>query len=466
MPDRSRIAAVYLLGFAIDLANMFMLNAAYPALQRELHASVAQLAWVGNMYVLGLTVVIPFGTWLARRCGERRVFGASLLLFGLGSAGVGAAPSIDALLVWRLVQGLGGGLLIPVGQTIAYRAYPPHAHARLTSIVMMVALLVPALSPAIGGAIVDRGSWRAIFFAMVPIAAATGALALAWLPRDGARERPPRLDWRGLGLSAATLVALLLGLTAAGQSGGTAFSFAMLAAAAAASIGYVRHARRATSPLLDLRLLAQPWLRTGVVIYLCVPGVFTGVNLVASLYLQNALALSAAHVGALMLPWAIAAFFAIATTRCCFPRHGAKPLFACGIAIDCVGIALLATPWAHVEALRVVAFVAMGFGASLCTSASQSAAFADVPPDRMGDASALWNINRQLSFCVGVAVLGSALNALLALDAGPSSPAPYRWCFGLAMLLTFLPLGCVVRLPAHRTPAVQAVSSRPENLRT
>ncbi|MCA3929912.1 MFS transporter, partial [Burkholderia sp.] len=120
MPDRSRIAVVYLLGFAIDLANMFMLNAAYPALQRELHASVAQLAWVGNMYVLGLTVVIPFGTWLARRCGERRVFVASLLLFALGSAAVGAAPSIEALLAARLVQGLGGGLLIPVGQTMAY----------------------------------------------------------------------------------------------------------------------------------------------------------------------------------------------------------------------------------------------------------------------------------------------------------------------------------------------------------
>ncbi|MBN3786911.1 MFS transporter, partial [Burkholderia sp. Ac-20353] len=94
MSDRSRIAAVYLLGFAIDLANMFMLNAAYPALQRELHASVAQLAWVGNTYVLGLTVVIPLGTWLARRCGERRVLAASLLLFALGSAGVGASRSI------------------------------------------------------------------------------------------------------------------------------------------------------------------------------------------------------------------------------------------------------------------------------------------------------------------------------------------------------------------------------------
>ena len=99
-----------------------------------------------------------------------------------------------------------------------------------------------------------------------------------------------------------------------------------------------------------------------------------------------------------MLPWAIAAFFAIATTRRCFPRHGAKPLFTCGITIDCVGVALLATPWANVEAVRIAAFAAMGFGASLCTSTSQSAAFVEVPADRMSDASALWNINRQLSF--------------------------------------------------------------------
>ncbi|MEN8514837.1 MFS transporter [Burkholderia sp. RS02] len=450
MTDRSKIAAVYLLGFAIDLANMFVINAAYPTIQRELHASVAQLAWIGNMYVLGLTVVIPLGTWLARRFGERRLLIASLLLFALGSAGVGLSASIGALLAWRLIQGLGGGLLIPVGQTMAYRAYPPDARAHLTSIVMMVALLVPALSPALGGVIVDRASWRAIFFGMLPLAAATSVLAFAWLPPDDASERPAALDVRGLALSAAALVALLLGLTATGQPGGVAFPFAMLAVALAAGAGYAAHARRAASPVLDLRLLAQPLLRIGVVVYLCVPGIFTGVNLVASLYLQNALGLSAAHTGALMLPWAIASFFAVATTRRCFARHGAKPLFVCGIAIDCAGIALLATPWVAFETARIAAFVAMGFGASLCTSASQSAAFVDVPADRMADASALWNINRQLGFCLGVAVLGGALNALLVFDAGGLSSAPYRLCFCFAALLTALPLGPIARLPARR----------------
>lgn len=163
MSARSRIAAVYLLGFSIDLANMFAINAAYPALQRALHASVAQLAWVGNVYMLGLTVVIPLGAWLAHRFGERRLLTASLLVFALGSAGAASAPSIGALLASRLVQGLGGGLLIPVGQAMTYRAYPREARARLTSIVMMVALLVPAASPALGGVIVDHASWRAVF---------------------------------------------------------------------------------------------------------------------------------------------------------------------------------------------------------------------------------------------------------------------------------------------------------------
>ncbi|AIO70757.1 MFS transporter [Burkholderia oklahomensis] len=457
MSARSRIAVVYLLGFSIDLANMFAINAAYPALQRELRASVAQLAWIGNLYMLGLTVVIPLGTWLARRFGERRVLAASLLTFGLGSAGAASAQSIGALLASRLVQGLGGGLLIPVGQAMTYRAYPREARAHLTSIVMMVALLVPALSPALGGVIVDHASWRGIFVGMLALAAMSCALALAWLPADAEHGGPPALDVAGLGVSAAALVSLLLGLTFAGQRGSEVWAIVSLAIAGVAGFAYVRHARRSAAPLLDLALLAQPLLRAGIVIYLCVPGVFTGVNLIASLYLQNELGLSATQTGALMVPWAAASFAAIATTRRAFPSIGAKPLFVCGIAIDCIGIVLLATPLAAHDAGRVLAFGAMGFGASLCTSASQSAAFLDVPAGRMGEASALWNINRQLSFCLGVAVLGSVLNFLLSFGANGPALLPYRQCFALGALLTLLPLPLVARLGSRRATAGHAL---------
>ncbi|OSO81665.1 MFS transporter [Burkholderia pseudomallei] len=465
MSARSRIAAVYLLGFSIDLANMFAINAAYPALQRALHASVAQLAWVGNVYMLGLTVVIPLGAWLAHRFGERRLLTASLLVFALGSAGAASAPSIGALLASRLVQGLGGGLLIPVGQAMTYRAYPREARARLTSIVMMVALLVPAASPALGGVIVDHASWRVVFWSMLALAASTCMLALAWLPADVARDAPRPLDAAGLGLSAAALVALLLGLAFASRRGAGAPAIAMLALACTAGVAYVRHARRSSAPLLDLALLSQPLLRAGVVIYLCVPGIFTGVNLIASLFLQNALGLGATQVGALMVPWAAASFAAIATTRRAFPAVGARPLLACGVVVDCIGIALLATPLAAHEAGRVLAYVAMGFGASLCTSTSQTAAFLDVPADRMGEASALWNINRQLSFCLGVAVLGGMLNFLLAAGGG-DAPLAYRRCFAFGALLTLLPLPLVARLGSRRAAVSPAVSVDAQSNRT
>lgn len=137
--------------------------------------------------------------------------------------------------------------------------------------------------------IVDHASWRVVFWSMLALAASTCTLALAWLPADVARDAPRTLDAAGLGLSAAALVALLLGLAFASRRGAGAPAIAMLALACTAGVAYVRHARRSSAPLLDLALLSQPLLRVGVVIYLCVPGIFTGVNLIASLFLQNAL---------------------------------------------------------------------------------------------------------------------------------------------------------------------------------
>ncbi|UMR28544.1 MFS transporter [Massilia sp. MB5] len=458
MPLRLKITILYLLGFSIDLANMFIVNAAYPTIQREFDASVTQLAWIGNMYALGLTVVIPLGSWMARRLGERRLLIISLLLFAVASFGVGLAGSIHALLAWRLVQGLGGGLLIPVGQAMAYRACPPEGRAALTALVMMTALLVPALSPAAGGLLVDYVSWRAIFLSMIPLALLTAAFAWCWLPADASAQDGSRLDAGGLGLSVAALACLLLAMSMLGQPEQGAGAVLAMGAAIAAAIAYVVHARRAVSPVLDLSLLQDLQLRTGLVIYLCVPGGFAGVSMVAALYFQNTLGLSATQTGALMMPWAIAACLAILITRHAFARLGSKPLFLAGIAIDVCGIALLATPLVQQGIGRAAAFAAMGLGASLCTSAAQSAAFQAIAPHRMGDASALWNINRQLSFCIGTALLGSVLAWLLVRHAGDPSMA-YRQCFAVAALLALLPLPFVMRLPMPR--ALASISHQP-----
>lgn len=453
MSARSRIATLYLLGFAVDLANMFILNAALPALQRELSASIAQLAWVGTIYMLGLTVAIPVGSWLARRIGERRVFIMSLLIVAVGGIGGGAATGIEALLAWRLVQGLGGGLLVPVGQSMAYRAYPPKDRAHLTAVVMTVALLVPALSPAIGGIAADHVSWRWVFIGVAPLAAAIAVLALAWAPVDRLADAKPALDIPGFVLSAITLFCLPLGLTLISQTGSGANAAIALASAIAAGAAYVRHALRSRDPLLDLRLLSDPMLRTGSIIYLCVPGIFTGVNLIASLYLQDRLGLTATQTGMLMLPWAGASFVAIMSTRRLFASRGPRPLFLVGMTVTCAGVLLLATPFAGMLAIQVASFAAMGFGASLCTSTAQTAAFTSVRTERMAQASALWNINRQLSFSIGASVLGGLLGLFLATGVGAADDLPYRYCFVIAATLIVFPLPFVLRLPRvdHRT---------------
>lgn len=201
MNQPSRLATLYLLGFALDLVNIFIASVAYPDIGRSLGASVATLAWIGNTYLLGLTLVIPLSVWLASRLGERRLMLLALAGFASASLGCGLAGSAATLIVWRLCQGLAGGLLIPLGQAMAYRNVPASARAGLTARVMLVALIVPAVAPALGGWLVDSLSWRGIFFASVAPALLVLALAMRWLPRH--KHAAQRLDLRGLLLGSA-----------------------------------------------------------------------------------------------------------------------------------------------------------------------------------------------------------------------------------------------------------------------
>jgi MFS family permease len=373
---------------------MFVATVAYPDIARELHATVTQLAWISNAYMLGLTLIIPLSVWLAAIMGERTLIATSLLLFAGASVMVGQAGSIDALIGWRALQGLGGGLLIPVGQAMAYRHFPAAERSQLTARVMSVALLVPALSPALGGVIVDSVSWRWIFYANLPLALVTLLLALLWIKPDVPKSVRPPLDL------------------------GSIFEQA-----------------------------ASPMLRVAMLVYLCIPGVFIGTSLIAILYVRG-LGYDATQTGALMLPWALASAVAIYLSKKLFNRYGPKPLLLAGMALQCGGILLLNQP-----TLIIAAYVLMGLGGSLCSSTAQTLAFLDIPTHRMGHASALWNINRQVSFCVGAAVLSAVLSAL----------DSFAITFTMAAALTLLPLFAVLRLDTPRVRTLLHPSSEPNH---
>ena len=145
MTYRHRVATVFLFGFFLDLINMFIASIAFPAISRALAVSVSQLAWVSNAYILGLTVVVPFSAWLSERWGAKRLFLLSLGLFSLGALAAGLANSLSELILWRTLQGMGGGLLIPLGQALTWPLFQPHERAKLSAAVILLLVLKPAV---------------------------------------------------------------------------------------------------------------------------------------------------------------------------------------------------------------------------------------------------------------------------------------------------------------------------------
>jgi len=449
MSYRRRVACIYLLGFFVDLINMFIVNVAYPDVARRLGTSVGELAWVTNGYILGLTLVIPLSGWLAGRFGFRRIFLLSILLFICGTALAAQAQSILALIGWRVLQGVGGGLLIPIGQTMTYQLYRTDERAKLSAVIMLVGLIAPAVSPSIGGIIVDSLGWRWIFIINLPLAGLTLLLAALWLRDMPSSQSIRRLDVLGLVMACFSLLLLLMGLTRLGEPQQHVLGLAAILAGGTLMFFYVRRSLGQFDPLLNLGLLQQPMLRTAMLVYQFIPGIFIGVSLVVMLYMQNRLAMSASRAGMLMLPWSLASFVAISLTGKTFNRLGPRPLLLLGCLLQAIGILLLTQITASEQWLmQVVAFILMGFGGSLSSSTAQSSAFIDIDNAQLADASALWNINRQLSFCLGTAFLSLLLNILLA-QPGSLYQHAYAWCFYVATAISLTPLLFLFRLPNH-----------------
>ncbi|MBZ6386768.1 MFS transporter [Pantoea piersonii] len=445
MNYRVRVASVYLLGFFIDLVNMFIASVAYPEIGRCFEASVNQLAWISNSYILGLTMVIPLSSWLARRIGTKRLFMISLFIFIAGTCGVGMSSSVMQLIALRLLQGIGGGLLIPVGQTMTYALYRSHERAKLSSVVMLVALLAPALSPAVGGLLVQHISWRWVFLASLPLAILALVLAGCWLKADKQLDSKERLDLAGLITGCSALTLILLGLTYLGDSNHFEQGALVILLGFLCLGGYVWSSLNKNKPLLNLRLVKNPLLQAAMLIYQFVPGVFTGVSMLTMLYLQNQLGMHASLAGAMMLPWSLASFAAISLTGKRFNCWGPRPLFITGCLVHAFGIVLLAlTGHGANEYICIFAFTLMGFGGSLCSSTAQSSAFIQIADSELADASALWNINRQLSFSLGVTLVSLLFN--LIADTNTPAEKAYHLCFVISACSAVIPVLCCLRI--------------------
>src|SRR5919108_1987949 len=250
------LGGVFVLGAIMTVLDLTVVNVAIPTLGRAFDASITAIQWVVTGYMLAFASVIPLTGWASERFGAKRVWLASLLLFLAGSVLAGAAWSVPSLIGFRVVQGLGAGMILPVGQTILAQAAGPARMGRVMSVSGVPMLLAPVFGPVLGGAIVDSASWRWIFYLNLPV----GALALLAAHRLLPEAKPQlgqRLDLRGLALLSPGIALFLYGLAEAGNTGGFdgTWTLAVTVAGAALALLFVWHALAAGKrALIDLSL--------------------------------------------------------------------------------------------------------------------------------------------------------------------------------------------------------------------
>ena len=444
MSYRYKVASIFLLGFFIDCINIFMSAVALPSLSATLQVSSASVAWVANAYILGLTLIIALSTWLAARFGSREILTASMLVFSGSVWLCGQADSFHELVIWRFVQGIGGGLLIPVGQALTFNLFHGEQRAKISTLIMAVALIAPAMSPTVGGLIVDISSWRWVFYSTLPFSLLAAGLSWWWI-REGKPAELQRPDIKGLLLVSAVLASLLMGMSLYGGDYPPLAALGFVIAGLTFIALYLLHYRRCSNAIIDLSLLRSRKLSTSIFIYYAIPGVFTGVNLMSIFFLQNTLHFSARLTGMFMILYAIGAFIAMILCGRVYNRTGARRLFTLGMLLHSAGIATLVLVNAPTDLwLIMIAYSLMGIGGGIGANTAQTTSLMDFTGGDTHKASVIWNINRQMSFSLGAALFLMIFNVLLPTLG--TTPA-YHATFAIAALVGLLPLLQMNQLP-------------------
>ena len=418
------VAMVVVLGAVMSILDVTVVNVAITRLAVDFKAPLSTIQWVATGYTLALATVIPITGWASARFGTKRLYMISIALFVVGSALAGLAWSAETLIVFRVLQGLGGGMIMPAGMTILTQAAGPKRVGQVMSVVGIPMLLGPICGPILGGYLVDDVSWRWIFFINLPI----GIVALLFSARILKRDAPQpgeRLDAIGLLLLSPGLAALIYGLAKGAQNsdfGTTEVLVTTIAGAVLTSLFAVR-ALTAENPLIDLRLLKRRSVAAAsgtMVMFMCAA---MGAMLLLPLYYQVVRQESALAAGLLLAPQGIGAMVTMPVGGKLTDRLGPGRVVLVGLVVIVGSVAAL-TPllgshssyWAQ----GAVMFV-MGLGMGLAMMPVMAAAIQTLSHDEVPRASTMLNILQQVSSSIGTALMSVLLANNLSDRLGGSS---------------------------------------------
>jgi EmrB/QacA subfamily drug resistance transporter len=477
-PKLLKSALILVVGAMAVVFDTTIVSVALHTLSIQLHAPVSTVQWVATGYLLALGIAVPMSTWALRRFGGKRVWMAALTVFLIGSIGSSLAWNVGSLIAWRVVQGAGGGIMLPLLVTLVMQAAGGKALGRTVTVVALPALLGPILGPLVGGAILTHLSWRFMFWVNVPFCLAGLILAARLMPADKPASRPPRprLDLAGLALIGPGVAALILGLSKAGSAAGfghpgVIIPLAVGAALVAAFTGYaLRLGRRHGEPLVDVRLLARrPVASSSAVLFFSGFSLY-GAMLLLPLYYQEVRGATALTAGIMLIPQGVGALLSRTLAGTLTDKIGARVIAVAGFVIVAAATVPFAFAGAHANPwLLALALVVRGFGLGAVTIPVMTAAYVGLDKKEIADASVLTRMVQQIGGSFGTAVLAVILASAIAAHHGALAAGfqvAFWWSAGFSALAVLLSLWLPGSWRVKQAPPAPAASAPARTITT
>jgi EmrB/QacA subfamily drug resistance transporter len=405
--DLRKLALVVIAGSIMTILDTTIVNVAITPLGRDFHTSLSTIQWVLTGYTLALSMSIPVTGWAVERFGAKTTWITSLLIFITGSILCGVAWNVTALIVFRVLQGVGGGMIMPVGQTMLARKAGPDRMARVMSVIAVPAMLGPVLGPVIGGLIVDDLSWRWMFYVNVPLCVLALALAITILPRDTG-SAAAKIDGLGLALLSPGLAIMVYGLSKAGDDNTQLIIW--LAVGAVLTAAFAVHALRVTAPLVSVRAFARRAFSMSSTAMFIYTGAVFGFMVVIPVYFQIVRGESPLRAGLLLAPLGLGAIITMSLSGRLSDKIAARWIVITGMIIVVAGAVVFTQ--IHVTtslALLAGALFVAGLGHGTVLPPAMGASYQGMPRPEIPAATATFNVVIRVGSSFGTAVLAVVL---------------------------------------------------------
>ncbi|MFI6523227.1 MDR family MFS transporter [Streptomyces uncialis] len=433
-----RIAFILVLGTFMATIDATIVSVGIDTLTAEFGASVAEIQWVTTAYLLAVVAAVPASGWLADRFGGRRTWLVAVGVFLLGSALCALAWSATSLIVFRIVQGLGGGLLPATGQALLARVAGPSRTGRVISVVAVVPLLSPVLGPLVGGSILGVASWPWLFLVNLPIGAVAILLARRHVPAVPPSTRRTAFDLRGALLLSPGLAVLVYGLTEIAHGRMLPATIGVCAGLAMLAAFTVHGLRTRGTPLVDPRLFSRPPFGAAAFALVVLGASVFGTMFLLPLYLQTARGLSPWEAGLLLAPQGLGAVAGSVLVNRAIDKVAPRTLVVTGIGLILVGTVPF-TQLGHEppDLLIASALVVRGVGMAMITAPVMNIVYSRIEPAHLPRASGALNLLNIVGGSVGTAALAVVLQDRLAARGTDISWAfadTFWWVLGFCLL--------------------------------